>query len=138
VEHEVEVHVPGRLEWRSEDELWDGAHTPEAADWLLERLPERDWVIVGSVLRDKRIDELLERFARAGGVFVATRSSNPRALDADELAGRARAQFGRVEVERDPLRALELARRLGPVLVTGSLYLLADLAAATPPSPVHA
>jgi len=132
VEHEVEVHVPGRLERRSEDELWDGAHTPEGADWLLERLPERDWVVVSSILGDKRIDELLARFARAGSVLVATRSSNPRALEAEELAARARSHFARVEVEPDPGRALALARRLGPVLVTGSLYLLADLAAREP------
>jgi dihydrofolate synthase/folylpolyglutamate synthase len=132
VEHEVEVHVPGRLERRSEDELWDGAHTPEGADWLLERLPERDWVVVSSILGDKRIDELLARFARAGSVLVATRSSNPRALEAEELAARARSHFARVKVEPDPGRALALARRLGPVLVTGSLYLLADLAAREP------
>jgi dihydrofolate synthase/folylpolyglutamate synthase len=138
IEHEVEVHVPGRLEWRSEGELWDGAHTTEAADWLLERLPEREWVIVSSILGDKRIDELLARFSRAGNVFVATRSSNPRALPAGELARRARAHFARVEVEGDPVLALELGRRLGPVLVTGSLYLLADLATVSRPSPTHA
>jgi hypothetical protein len=32
-----------------------------------------------------------------------------------------------VEAIADPARALEQARALGPVLVTGSLYLLADL-----------
>ena len=38
VEREVEVVLPGRLERRG-DEVWDGAHTPEAVDWLLARLP---------------------------------------------------------------------------------------------------
>lgn len=124
---DVEVHVPGRLDWRSDDELWDGAHTPEGAEWLLERLPAREWVVVCSVLRDKRVDELLERFSRAGRTFVATRSSNARALGVDELARLAARRFGRVEPEPDPRRAVERARALGPVLVTGSLYLLADL-----------
>jgi hypothetical protein len=32
-----------------------------------------------------------------------------------------------VEAVADPVRALERARTFGPVLVTGSLYLLADL-----------
>jgi hypothetical protein len=32
-----------------------------------------------------------------------------------------------VEAIADPVRALERGRGLGPVLVTGSLYLLADL-----------
>ncbi len=50
---EGDVQLPGRLEWRSDDELWDGAHTVEAVEWLLERLPDGDWVIVLSVLGDK-------------------------------------------------------------------------------------
>jgi dihydrofolate synthase/folylpolyglutamate synthase len=129
VEQAVDVRVPGRFDWRSEDELWDGAHTPEAADWLLARLPVRDWVIVCSILADKRAEELLERFARVGRTLVATASSNPRALDSARLARCAEAYFQRVELEPDPLRALERARSLGPVLVTGSLYLLADLSA---------
>jgi dihydrofolate synthase/folylpolyglutamate synthase len=129
VRRDVEVRVPGRLDWRSQDELWDGAHTPEGADWLLRRLPARDWVVVCSVLRDKRVAELLERFAQAGDTVVATSSTNPRALPAHELAGVARRCFRRVEVEPDARRAVERARLHGPVLVTGSLYLLADLAA---------
>lgn len=127
VDADVPVRVPGRLDWRSGDELWDGAHTPEGVDWLLDRLPARPWVVVCSVLRDKRVEELLGRLSRAGRTFVATRSSNARALDEEELARRAAAFFSRVEVEPDPRRAVERARALGPVLVTGSLYLLADL-----------
>jgi dihydrofolate synthase/folylpolyglutamate synthase len=123
----VEVQVPGRLDWRSPDEVWDGAHTPEGADWLLARLPDRDWVIVCSILQDKRVDDLLQRFARAGTTLIATRSSNPRALDEDELARLALPHFAHVEREPDPLRAVARARELGSVLVTGSLYLLADL-----------
>jgi folylpolyglutamate synthase/dihydropteroate synthase len=45
-------------------------------------------------------------------------------------AARAAAHFERVEVRDDPHEALALAHAVGePVLVTGSLYLLADLAA---------
>jgi hypothetical protein len=56
-------------------------------------------------------------------------SSNARALPVEELAGRARPFFSRVEAVADPVRAVARARELGtPVLVTGSLYLLADLA----------
>jgi hypothetical protein len=44
-----------------------------------------------------------------------------------ELARRAEPFFDRVETYRDPQEALRRARALGPVLVTGSLYLLADL-----------
>jgi folylpolyglutamate synthase/dihydropteroate synthase len=48
----------------------------------------------------------------------------------EDLAGRARHRFEVVEARDDPHDALELAHALGePVLVTGSLYLLADLEA---------
>ena len=38
----------------------DGAHTPEAVDWLLERLPRPlDYVVVASILGDKDADGIL-------------------------------------------------------------------------------
>lgn len=127
IESQVEASLAGRFERRG-DEVWDGAHTPEAVDWLLERLPATDYVLCVSILADKRVDELLERLSRAGRTLVATRSSNPRALPEDELARRAQGRFDHVEAIADPHEALARARELGSaVLVTGSLYLLADL-----------
>ena len=124
---EVSVSLPGRLERRGED-VWDGAHTPEAADWLLERLPRRDYVLCASILRDKDAAGILSRLARAGRILVATRSSNPRALPAEELAALAGRYFEQVEAVENPELALARAHDLGEaVLVTGSLYLLADL-----------
>jgi dihydrofolate synthase / folylpolyglutamate synthase len=130
VEHEVEVALPGRLERRGDD-VWDGAHTPDAVDWLLARLPRRDYVLCVSVLEDKDVDGMLARLATAGRALVATRSRSPRALSAEDLACRARTYFEHVEHEPDPAAALERAHEIagaeGAVLVTGSLYLLADL-----------
>ncbi|MHB8642010.1 MAG: bifunctional folylpolyglutamate synthase/dihydrofolate synthase [Gaiellaceae bacterium] len=123
-----EVELPGRLELRSPDELWDGAHTPAGVAWLLERLPPgRDWTVVASILADKDADAMLAGLARAGRTLVATRSSNPRALPEKELAAAAEPYFQHVLAIRDPVAALAEARRHGRVLVTGSLYLLADL-----------
>ena len=127
IEHDAEVSLAGRLE-RRDGEIRDGAHTPEAVDWLLARIPARDYVLCVSILREKRVDELLERLGRAGSTFVATTSSNPRALPAKDLAARAEAHFSEVVAVADPVKALARARTFGrPVLVTGSLYLLADL-----------
>jgi dihydrofolate synthase / folylpolyglutamate synthase len=123
----VHVQLPGRLEWRG-DELWDGAHTPEAVRYLEPHLPQLG-SIVASILADKDVDEILRLLSAHAPAFVATSSSNARALPADELARRARPFFARVEAVPDPVRAVERARELGtPVLVTGSLYLLNDLA----------
>ena len=123
----VPVPLAGRFEERPGGELWDGAHTPEAVDWLIERLPARDYVVCVSILRDKDADGILQRLSRLGGTLVATQSSNPRALDADDLARRGRRWFSDVETVRDPVDAVARARELGTPLVTGSLYLLADL-----------
>ena len=127
LEGQVEVSLPGRLERRGSDEVRDGAHTPDGVAWLLERLEPREWTIVASILRDKAVDTMLERLSAAGRALVATRSSNPRALGEKELAARAEPYFEHVEAVCDPAEALGRARELGPVLVTGSLYLLADL-----------
>ena len=122
-----EVLLPGRLERRGPDEIRDGAHTPEGVAWLLDRIPERDWVIVASILEDKDAEAMLELLGGAGATLVATRSSNSRALGEKELAARAEPYFEHVFPVSDPAEALATARALGPVLVTGSLYLLADL-----------
>jgi dihydrofolate synthase/folylpolyglutamate synthase len=126
LEGDVEISLPGRFDVVGED-VFAGAHNAAGAEWLVERLPRHDYVIVASILADHYTDELLAALARAGSTFVATASGNPRAIPPDELARRAEPFFQHVEAEPDPERALERARAGGPVLVTGSLYLLADL-----------
>ena len=74
---------------------------------------------------------MLAALSALGETLVATTSSNPRALAADRLAGLAGGRFEQVEAVPDPEEAVARARELagpdGAVLVTGSLYLLADL-----------
>jgi folylpolyglutamate synthase/dihydropteroate synthase len=126
---DVEVRVPGRLEWRGPNEVWDGAHNVEGLAFQARQLPDRaDWIVVASILADKDAEAMLELLGRRGRTFIATRSSNGRALDEKELARRAEPYFERVFADPDPESAVERARSLGAVLVTGSLYLLADLA----------
>ncbi len=126
VDRDVEVALPGRLEQRGDD-LWDGAHNLAGVDWLVDRLERHDYVLCVSILGDKDVDAMLARLAAAGPRLVAARSSNARALDEKELARRAEPYFQHVESESDPVLALRRARELGPTLVTGSIYLLADL-----------
>ena len=122
------VALPGRLE-RRPGEIRDGAHNPDGARYLVDRLPHADYVVVAAVLADKDADAMLSILARAGGTMIATATTSPRALAADELARVAERWFEHVEAQADPLLAVARAHELGEtVLVTGSLTLLADLA----------
>jgi dihydrofolate synthase/folylpolyglutamate synthase len=129
------LSLPGRFERVSDEplEIHDGAHTLEGVGWLLPRLPDRRYVVVASILRDKDADGMLAALSAVGDTLVATESSNERALSADELATLGGRWFPRTETVEDPERALQRGRSIagphGAVLVTGSLYLLADLAA---------
>jgi dihydrofolate synthase/folylpolyglutamate synthase len=130
LEGEVEIAIPGRFDLVGED-VYAGAHNPAGVAWLLERLPRRDYVVLASILADKDSGAMLRLLAEAGPVLVATSSGSARALPPDELARLAEPLFDRVQAVDDPepalVRARELAGDDGAVLVTGSLYLLADL-----------
>jgi dihydrofolate synthase / folylpolyglutamate synthase len=132
---EVSVSLPGRLELRGE-EVWDGAHNLAGVEWLVARLERRDYVICCSILQDKDAPAMLERLSTVGSTLIATQSSNPRAIPAADLAALAEPFYERVHTGSDPSTCLERARQLGTPLVTGSLYLLADLAAARTGLPV--
>ena len=135
-----DVAVPGRLERVSESplEIWDGAHNLDGVAYLLGRLPARRFTLVLSILADKDADGMLAAFSALGDHVVATSSAHPRALAPTELARRASRFFAHVEAVADPAAALERAReaagRDGAVLVSGSLYLLASLAAVRTPA----
>jgi len=128
-----DVALPGRLERRGEAplELWDGAHNMAGIGWLLARLPSRRFVIVSSILADKKPEQMLRALSVLGDTLVATQSSSGRVVPAAELAALAEPLYENVETLADPVVAVARARELagldGAVLVTGSLYLLADL-----------
>jgi dihydrofolate synthase/folylpolyglutamate synthase len=133
-----ELMLPGRLEVVGEHPLVvvDGAHNPGGARALAESLPnvlgDRLVVAVVSILEDKDAAGILSSLVPlcAGAVF--TRSSRRGVLPPavlQSLWGQLGGSGG--EVVADPADAVATARsRVGPdgaVLVTGSIYLLADL-----------
>src|SRR5262249_9813929 len=123
--------LAGRYERRSPGELRDGAHNPAGAAHLARTLGPVDAVLVVGLVADKDVDGVLRDLSAPGRPLVATPSSSARSLAAEALADRAGAHFSHVETIADPAAALvrgrELAAPDGMVLVTGSLYLLADL-----------
>jgi dihydrofolate synthase / folylpolyglutamate synthase len=127
--------VAGRLEVVGNDPLviYDGAHNGAGAAALADALPEvvgdRPMTAVISILDDKDAHAMLDALLPAAENVVFTRTSNPRALPPGTLAHLA----GRPDAVTvgDPHAALERAKDLagpgGAVLVTGSIYLIADL-----------
>jgi len=134
-----EVLVPGRLQTIDEDPLTliDGAHNPDGIAALVESLPEvlegrQGLVAVVSILDDKDAAGMLSALLPHCAGLVVTSSRNPRALPPPTIESLARQLGGPpAEIVAEPLRAVERARSLagpsGVVLVTGSIYLVADL-----------
>jgi dihydrofolate synthase/folylpolyglutamate synthase len=131
------VRWPGRLERVTDDVLLDCAHNVEGARALAAALPAlaagRRVALLSSIMRDKDAAGILAALAPAVGALIATRSSNPRALPAADLAALARPLGLEAQVSPDPLAALDQARRsVGPgghVVVAGSIFLVGELRA---------
>ena len=118
--------------------MLDGAHNPSGVAALAAALPERPFVAVVSILDDKDAAAMLRALLPRCATFVCTSAPNPRALSPATLASLA-AQLGAgAEIVPEPRAALARARELagpdGAVVVTGSIYLIADLVSA-PGSP---
>jgi dihydrofolate synthase/folylpolyglutamate synthase len=134
-----EVEVPGRLQTVADRPLTlhDGAHNPSGARALAEALPEvvgarRPLVAVVAILDDKDAAEMLRELLPAVDRVVFTRSANPRSLPPGTLLNLNEQLDGpEAEVVGDPRAAVDRARAVagpgGAVIVTGSIYLIADL-----------
>jgi dihydrofolate synthase / folylpolyglutamate synthase len=133
------VRVPGRLQTVDEDPLvlLDGAHNPEGVAALAESLPEvvgdrRPLVAVVSILDDKDAARMLGTLLPECEAVVFTSSQNSRALPPPtllSLAGQLRGPPGEIvpDARAAVARGRELAGPSGAVLVTGSIYLIADV-----------
>ena len=102
-------------------DLWDGAHTPEAADWLLARLPRRDYVALRLDPRATRTPTAMlarARHAPARTLVATALVERPRAArrrSSRACAGRTSSTSRRSTTRREALeRARELAGRTAP------------------------
>jgi len=134
------VQVPGRMQVVAREPLIivDGAHNPSGMQALVEALPEvvgeRPLVAAVAVLDDKDAAAMLRALLPACDAVVFTRARNPRAYPPATLQSLAqqlgfRSNFTAAAADDALRRARELAGDEGAVLATGSIYLVADLAA---------
>ncbi len=132
------VQVPGRLEvvGRRPLCLLDGAHNVAGTEALAAALTEGfdvggGTVAVVGMLRGRDPSAMLAPLREAGvGAVVACAPRSPRALPAEVVAEAARALGVQVATAESTVDAVSLARSLvaddGLLLVTGSLYVVAD------------
>jgi dihydrofolate synthase / folylpolyglutamate synthase len=128
------AHWPGRLEVCGERPLTllDGAHNPAAAravaDFISTELAEKPLALVYASMRDKAIDAIADLLFPLAFEVYLTRTEQTRAATPEEILGRVRNRPARLEIEPDPVRALERARQNTPpegvVLAAGSLFLV--------------
>ena len=114
--------------------ILDGAHNPSGVAALAAALPEREWTGVVSILDDKDAGAMLRALLGRCRRIVCTAAPNPRALPPATLASLVEQLGGEAEIVGDPRAALQRAREIagpeGAVIVTGSIYLIADLVSA--------
>ena len=136
-----DVRLPGRIEKIEESPLvlLDGAHNPESIKKLLLSVKRHfqyaRLILVLAVSSDKDLQGILKEIMPETDCLVATESRNPRALKAQAIKEAAAAYEKKILVEENPLAALDRARALASledlVLVTGSLFLVGDIKAAS-------
>jgi dihydrofolate synthase/folylpolyglutamate synthase len=110
--------------------LLDAAHNPAGA-WALASYLKREFPeplpMVFGAMRDKDVALMLKNLLPAVSMMVMTEPATPRAHAAAELADIARklAPRATIEVEPDPIRALERAWKRCPVAcAAGSIFLV--------------
>jgi dihydrofolate synthase/folylpolyglutamate synthase len=127
---------PGRLEVvaRRPLVLLDGAHNPDAASALAEALRESfTWErlhLVIAVFSNKDLDGIADALAPLSDAGYAATTDSLRARPAEEIATALASRGVAAQSFPSVLRALEAARsaagREDLILVTGSLYTVAD------------
>jgi dihydrofolate synthase/folylpolyglutamate synthase len=129
------VQWPARLELIARADgrriLIDAAHNLDGARVLAEYLarwhPDRPALVIG-VMRDKDVEGMIDVLLPVVSSVTVTAAATPRAIPAEELAGRVRARRADVHADPDPVHAVEDAlSRHETVCVAGSIFLAGDV-----------
>lgn len=130
------VRWPGRLEILSREPLVvvDCAHNPYSTRALRQALeewfPGQSWVLIFGASADKDVGGMLQALLPMSEYVIVTRSDHPRAAAPIELADAVASAGGGAEVsvnvKKSLRRGLEMMDPGGGLLVTGSIFLVAD------------
>ena len=129
------LRLPARIE-RFGNVILDCAHTPDSARALRETLqeiwPERAWVLVVCISRDKDVASILSELAPPTRTAIITRAERMRSADPESLVPWARAAgIQQLDVCSDPHSAVKQARGLlgaeDMLVLTGSIYFAGEI-----------
>lgn len=130
------VEWPGRLEVLRKHPvvLADGAHNRDSArrlcQTLAELVPGREVIYIAGTSADKDIGGIAAELAPSASSVIATRSSHPRSLPAEEVAAAfavAGCSVDMAETVGEAIdRALALASAETVICLVGSLFLVAE------------
>jgi len=132
------VSWPGRFETLLKKPLVivDGGHNVQCTKALIESLDEvgiGKAIFVIGIMADKDYKEVFRLLAPYIEQVIATEPNNPRRLDAEEICKFFLKDFN--NIEKNPCDAVKKAIEISnkdysgkmPVIVTGSLYMMADI-----------
>lgn len=120
--------LPARQEYIADNIMLDGAHNADGALALAKYLPTKKITAVIGMMRDKDVDFYLKTIAPHCKKIIATAPSNPRSMNADELAYLASKYCGDVVSISNPHDAINEAKKdFDFILVCGSFYLARDI-----------
>ncbi len=114
--------------------IFDAAHNPASIRKLRETVdtffPDLPQILVFGISEDKQLEGMLEEILPRTSHLICTQADHPRAMEAEDLAARAKKYPCSVEsipIVRDALcRAIQLADQDQLVLVTGSIFVAAS------------
>ena len=123
----------GRFEEVLQAVILDGAHNPASAEKLVatirEELPEGPLTIVVGILADKDVEAVLRQLEQVSDCFYFVDIDNPRAMPATEVQQLSNAT--EKYILQDSVSFIkEQSRMHNKTIVSGSLYLLAEIRSA--------
>ena len=131
------VRWPARFELLRRNPIFiaDGGHNPQGIDAVVESLnqhfPNRKITFLIGIMADKDIPHMIGSLTPLAKEFITVTPDNPRALQADVLAGmlseRGLVAISRGSVSEGVKAAIERAGADGIVCALGSLYMLGDV-----------
>ncbi len=135
----MQVNWMGRMQILHRDPtvIIDGAHNEEGVKALVENVkvmfPGKRLLFVTAILRDKKLDRMIEDICTIADRLIITKNQSERAADVEEQAAVAREKATSFDVADGVLNAVKMALTEASdddiVIITGSLYTISEVLA---------